>query len=146
MIDAADLIDDEVLVYQLLTRDVAAQDEITGITVAASIDVDERQPLALPHVSFTCSGTGQAGNGPGLWDTALTVSTLAIGMDAAKALARLTYRIVHGWSDPDTSRVAGIGGVLDVTDIAKPSRQPAATIAAGVLVQYDAIYGLQLLT
>lgn len=144
MIDAGPLIDDEVLVYQLLHRDLTAQTEIPNVTVSASVDVDEQVGITLPFVSFSLGGDGQLSNGAGLWNSVLDVSCIANGMDAAKALARLLYRIVHAWSIPGTANVPGIGGIVDVGDVSKFSRQPAAQLSDSLLVQYDGSFAIQL--
>lgn len=144
MIDAEPLIDDEVLVYQLLLRDLTAQTEIPGVTVSASVDVDEQAGITLPFVSFSLAGDGQLANGAGLWDSVLDVSCIANGMDAAKALARLVYRIVHAWSIPGTAHVPGIGAIVEVGDVSRFSRQPSARLPDSLLVEYDGSFAIQL--
>jgi hypothetical protein len=144
VIDAEPLIDDEVLVFQLLFRDLTAQTEIPNVTVSASVDVDEQEGITLPFVSFSIGGDGQLSNGAGLWSSVLDVSCIANGMDAAKALARLVYRIVHAWSIPGNATVPEIGGIVDVGDVSKFTRQPAARLDDSLLVEYDGSFAIQL--
>lgn len=110
MYSPAALLDDERLVYTLLTEDAGA----IG-TIAADLDVESIDQV--PFITFTTVGEGQT-RGVGFWPVTLTLSVFAEATNAFEITQQL-YAVIHGW----TGRVVpGVGGVQDVDDIAKFGR------------------------
>ena len=113
--DAADLLDDEQLFYFLLSRDKPADS-----VVSAELDVDSID--FLPFTTFRVSGSGQDGNGPGLWTATLSLTVYIESGDGAFDVCKHWYQKVHGWALPGVGILADVGSVEQVEDLSKFSR------------------------
>lgn len=147
MFGAADLIDDEQLVNHLLKRDAPTPADIpwlrTAGVIEAELDVDSID--MLPFTTYRVSGSGQDGNGPGIWTATLTMNVYLESGDAAFDVCRHWYRKVHRWSVPGEGVVDGVGSVSEVEDLSKFSRVVSGLSIIGKhATQYVGSFGLAL--
>lgn len=129
------LVDDELLVYTLLKRELPE-----GATLAAELDVDSID--TLPFITYNVRGGDQSGNGPGLWSSPLTIRVFAEGQDAGWELCRDLYRVIHLWAEPGNSTVPGVAYVTNVTDLSKFSRDATVAMEGKQITQYTGSFEL----
>lgn len=137
MLDELDLVDDEQLVFALLSRDLD-----DSVTVAAELDVDSID--TLPFVTFLSAGGEQGSNGPGLWSVQLTVNVFGDGSTAAWETCRAVYRAIHAWAKPGASSLPNLGHVSRVTDLSKFARVAAVAMQGKQITQYVGTFTLMI--
>jgi hypothetical protein len=142
------VIDAEVYLHQLLTRDYAALSPQPSPApfVGPGLDVGELDHL--PSVIWHVTGSGQTANGDGLWLYTLSVNVFGNGMDDAKAAMKTFYDVVHAWDANPASTVLDVDGspvwVSSLEDNDLPSRFPSADIPGRNVVQYGGSFPLAL--
>jgi hypothetical protein len=135
-----DLVDDEQLLYALFTRDLAP-----GTQCAAELDVDSFDDL--PLVTFVTTAGDQNANGPGLWSVSLTVNVFADGQDAAWAVCKTVYGVIHAWATPGGGVLAGLpelGHISRVEDVSKFSRTATVDLGGKNITQYAGLFTLSI--
>lgn len=130
-----ELIDDELIIFTLLKRDLP-----DSVTIAAELDVDSIDHL--PFVTFSVRGGDQVGNGPGLWNVPVTFRVFAEGQDSTWELCRDLFTIVHEWATPGASTLTGLGHVSAVDDVSKFSRDATVDIQGKNVTQYSGSFDL----
>lgn len=133
--DSPVLLDDELLIFSLLKRDLDP-----SVMVSAELDVLSIDHL--PLVMFSCRGGDQMGNGPGLWSSQLVLNVFAEGQDAAHEVCVALYRVVHEWALPNGSTVANAGYVTSVMDLSKFSKAPSVSMQGKNVTQYTGSFDL----
>lgn len=131
------MIDAELLLYTLLNAG-----KPSGSTVQPETDLDSisRFPLVL----FDVNGTGQTGNGDGLWFVTLDLSVISDHLDPVRTLCGQFYDLVWSWNDPENAVVPDVGWVALVEDQSLFSRSPIADVNVRGTYQYDGAFNLEL--
>lgn len=126
------LVDVDTIVQTLLKRDLPD---------AFVIREDDTDVLDnLPVVMWSWVGSGQTGNGPGLFYVTLTLTIVGAGDDVWQQ-SQIAYTALHLW--PVTGTVPDVGWVQDVTDNSLPDTAPAGT-GSKTNVRANATFDLQI--
>lgn len=133
--DSTELLDDELMIFTLLKRDLDP-----SVMVASELDVDSIDHL--PLVTFSIRGGDQMGNGPGLWSTPLVLNVFAEGQDDTWEVCKALYRIVHEWTIPGNSTIPNVGYISSLTDLSKFSKDPSVSMQGKNVTQYTGSFDL----
>lgn len=142
------MIDAEVYMGMLIKQSYDALDPQPIPRPKITPDVDMREVDALPQIVWSVTGSGQTGNGDGLWFYTLHALVFGDGMDQAKAAMKTFYDIAHAWDADPASTVIDVDGCpvwlsfLEDEDL--PSRFPSADIPGRNVVQYGGSFPLAL--
>lgn len=129
------LLDDELLVFALLKRDLPE-----SVTVGAELDIDSIDHL--PLVTFGSVGGNPVSNGPGLWSIPITFRVFAEGQDATWELCRDLHEAVMNWALPGVANAEGIGQVHAVSVVSKFSRDATVDMQGKNVNQYSGSFEL----
>lgn len=142
------MIDAEMYMGKLLKQSYDALDPQPMPRPNITPDVDMREVKNLPQIVWSLTGSGQTGNGEGLWFYTLHLLSFGDGMDQAKAAMKSFYDIVHAWDANPASTVIDVDGspvcVAWLEDEDLPSRFPSADIPGRNVVQYGGSFPLAL--